>query len=54
MIDSILNKVEAGYLDGNNNQGNNASSGYPRTICGQRFLLLLKKLRVIFLQDAVF
>lgn len=51
LVDQVLSSVESGYTEGSEEL---SSSTYPKTICGQGFLLLLKKLRVIFLQDSVF
>jgi hypothetical protein len=50
-VDEILPLVESGYDDDNDIS---STSGYPRTIFGQAFLNLSKKMRNILIQDAVF
>jgi hypothetical protein len=50
-VDEILPLVESGYDD---DTDVSSTSGYPRIICGQAFLNLLKKMRTILIQDAVF
>jgi hypothetical protein len=52
-VDVVLPLVENGY-DSSMTDEVCTSSGYPRTICGQGFLNLLKQMRVIFIQDSVF
>ncbi|OBZ63610.1 hypothetical protein A0J61_11967, partial [Choanephora cucurbitarum] len=51
LVDQILSRVGSGYTEGSEEL---SSSTYPKTICGQVLLLLLKKLQVIFLKDLVF
>lgn len=50
-IENILPLIEGGYEEDGSDEG---TTGYPKTICGQSFLKLLVKMRVILLQDAVF